>query len=245
MTVPQHTPVRRLRSSLAVGILCALLGFAAVVQVRSQDEGLLERSRRADLVQILDELTSRSQRLEQRVAQLRATRDELVTGADSRAAALAEAAERERVLSILAGTVPVRGPGIVLDISDPNGEWGAAGMLGAVQELRAADAEAISVESRDGGSAVRVVASTSFQDGDGGVIVDGVLLSSPWRIRAIGDQESLGGAMRFPTGVISQVTAEDVGGTAQVDERQEVVVEAVVRPPTLRFARPVEEPNGG
>ena len=55
------------RVDLAVAGLLAVLGFAAVVQVRStQEDGPLATARQEDLVQILDELTNRNDRLRSR-----------------------------------------------------------------------------------------------------------------------------------------------------------------------------------
>lgn len=234
---PWASRLRRLASpqlspgALGVSVLCAVLGFATVVQVRSLGEDTLERSRRDQLVQILDEISLRSTRLEEEVRTLQATRDELRSGADSRAAALAEARSRARTLSVLAGTVPVEGPGVEVSISDPNGKFGAPGLLGAVQELRAADAEAIAISGADGRTA-RIVVSTAFLPAGGGrVDVGGVRLASPYRITAIGDSGSLAGAMRFPRGVLAQVSGADVGGTATVVERDRLTITAVVPAP--------------
>ena len=61
------------------------------------------------------------------------------------------------------GPRPASGPGITLEISDPQGQVTAAVLLDTLQELRDAGAEAMQIDS------VRVVASTSFVDGTGGV----------------------------------------------------------------------------
>ena len=225
------------RGRLGIAVLCAVLGFALVVQVRSTNDSVLERSRRTDLVQILEEISQRSTRLEQEVSRLQVTRDELQTGANRRQAALEEAQQRARTLAVLAGTTPVRGSGIVLTLSDPDGKFGAAGLLGAVQELRAADAEAIEIRGAND-RAVRVVVSTSFTGTDTGVAVDAIELTSPYRITAIGDADSLAGAMRFPRGVIAQVESEDVGGSGSLSERDSVTIDTVAPTPSPAYASP-------
>jgi uncharacterized protein YlxW (UPF0749 family) len=244
---PRGTVRRPARPQSALGgglvaLLCAVLGFATVVQVRSRDDTVLDRSRRTDLVQILDEVTQRSDRLRAEELRLRETRDELLNSASRSDVAREEATARERTLSVLAGTVPVTGPGIVMTLTDPQGRVGAAGLLGAVQELRAADAEAVEIAGANG-RAARVVVSTAFVGTDTGVAVDGVDLTSPYRITAVGDADSLSGAMSFPRGVVAQVTGDDVGGTADVRERAEVTVEAVATLGAPGFASPVPEPS--
>src|SRR5947209_17602715 len=88
-----HPRLRRV--DIAVAVLVGLLGFAAVVQVHStKDEGVLASARQEDLVQILDDLNSRSLRLRQEVTTLTATRERLTSGSGQEAAAVAEARRR-------------------------------------------------------------------------------------------------------------------------------------------------------
>lgn len=101
---------------VAVAVLVGLLGFTAVLQVRGDDEDLLSRARRADLIQILDGLTVRGDQLERQIADLEADRRELVSGADSEQASLEQTATLARQLAVLAGTAAATGPGIVVKI---------------------------------------------------------------------------------------------------------------------------------
>src|SRR5204862_247268 len=77
-------------------------------------------------------------------------------------AALREARDRARTLGILTGTLPARGPGIVLTVVDPQGTVGADVLLDAVEELRDAGAEALQL------SGVCVVAQTPIVDDPAG-----------------------------------------------------------------------------
>jgi uncharacterized protein YlxW (UPF0749 family) len=115
-------------------------------------------------------------------------------------------------------------------------------LLGAVQELRDAGAEAIQVSGS--GGAVRVVASTWFADAggdaEGGVIIDGTTLGAPLTIEAIGDPDTLATATRFPGGVV-QTVEDRLGGTADVRTEDTVEVD-VVRPATeAEFASPAPD----
>ena len=58
------------RGQVVVAVLVGVMGFVAVEQFRASEEDLLARARRADLVQILDGLTQRSERLESQVRDL-------------------------------------------------------------------------------------------------------------------------------------------------------------------------------
>jgi uncharacterized protein YlxW (UPF0749 family) len=237
----------RLRSvDLLVAALLALLGFAAAVQVRStQDDGPLTGARQEDLVQILDELNNRNDRLRAEIDDLAEARARLAAG--SGPAALEEARRRAQVLGILAGTVPAEGPGIELVLRDPDRVLGADVLLDALQELRDAGAEAVQLEGPVGArgeatsvtTSVRVVASTSLLDGDDGVLVGGEQLRPPYRFVVVGEPATLASALQIPGGVVA--TVEQRGGTAEVRQQELVRVDALRALETPEYARPADD----
>jgi uncharacterized protein YlxW (UPF0749 family) len=239
-------PVRLLRPRLRrvdvlVALLLAVLGFAAAVQVRTtQTEGPLAYARQEDLVTILDDLSNRNDRLRAEITSLTEAQRTLTSGSNQSEAALAAARRRAQLLGVLAGTVPARGPGVVLTISDPTGRITADVLLDALMELRDAGAEAVQVEGA-AGRAVRVVASTELVDSGGGIAVDGVVLRSPYRFVVVGEAEVMAKALAIPGGVIDVVESESRRGTAEVEQSDELLVDALqtVEPP--RYARPAPE----
>lgn len=226
---------RASRGQLLAALLCALLGFALVVQVRQHSEADLESLRQSDLVRLLDDASERSDRLAAEEADLAATRDELLSGSNARQAAQEAAREQVAALGILAGTAPAAGEGVQLTVSDPDGVLTSAVLLNAVQELRDSGAEAIQVND------VRVTAATAFTDSADGVQVDGRPVRTPYVVRVIGDPETLATAMAIPGGVVRSI--ESAGGRAVVQQRDDVLVDALrpVRPP--QYARPASPPD--
>ncbi len=251
----QRTSWQQLRSALRPGankghllpaLLCAVLGFAVVVQVRSTQDAGLDGLRQSDLVRILDDVGERTDRLRAEARDLEDTRAQVTGGSSGTRAALDAARERSRVLGILAGTLPAVGPGIELTISDPQGKVGSDVLLDALQELRDAGAEAVEVSSLDG-PAVRVVASTSFVDPAEGaeegkpsrVEVDGTELTSPYRIRVIGEARTLAAALDIPGGVLDVLRQSDAQGV--VTQSEEVVIASLRAAPSPRYARPATD----
>lgn len=232
---PRRRPV-----DLLVGVLLALLGFAAVVQVRStQADGLLAGARQEDLVQILDELDNRSERLREEIDSLTATKQRLTSGSGASEAALAEARRRTQVLGVIAGTVAATGPGVTVRITDPETKVSASVLLDALEELRNAGAEAMQLEGTGPTgtiTAVRVVAQTAFSDDKTGVVVDGVLLRAPYRFVVVGDPGTLAGAMAIPGGVEDVVGT--LNGTVEVNRAARVRVGALRALAAPRYARP-------
>ena len=214
-----------------MGVLVGLLGFGIAVQVRSNTSTSgLPAARQEDLVRILDDLSSREDRLRRQVADLEAARSRLSTTGDTSSTALEEARKRSDALGILAGTVAAQGPGVVLTITDPDHRLAAEDLLDAVEELRAAGAEAVQV----GG--VRIGLDSSFTAADTGIAVDGVAVTVPYTILAIGDPPTLATAMGIPGGVAD--TAERAGGEATTEQRQQVVIRAVRPVKAPRYAQP-------
>jgi uncharacterized protein YlxW (UPF0749 family) len=226
---------------VGVAVLVGLLGFAAVVQVRGDDEDLLNRARRGDLFLILDGLTARGDQLEEQIAALENDRQDLVSGADSEQAALDQTAELARELAILAGTVEATGPGIIVTIVDPRGDVDARTMYSSVQELRSAGAEAIELSGADEDQ-VRIVADTYLVDDGDGIEVDGVHLEPPYRFTAIGDPQTLAEAMEFPQGVVDAISSD--GGTASVVQDDELVIDVVHEPAPPQYASPAPDDSG-
>jgi uncharacterized protein YlxW (UPF0749 family) len=227
--------VRPTRGQLIVAVLLAALGFAAVTQVRTNTvDDTYAGLREQDLIDILDGLADRTQRAQAEIQRLEQTRDDLQSETNSRQAALEAARTEGDTLAIIAGTVPVTGPGLRITIKEVNGQVRVEPFIDMVQALRSAGAEAIQINGE-----VRVVASSSFRDVDGGVLVDGQILSAPYIVDVIGGPEALGAALRFPNGPQEQFGEDD---TAELtyDELTAVDIEAVHEqdPPDIAEAEP-------
>jgi uncharacterized protein YlxW (UPF0749 family) len=112
----------------------------------------------------------------------------------------------------------------------------ASALLNAVQELRGAGAEVMQVTGGNG-PAVRLIASSYFRDADGGLVVDGVRLTSPYTLHVIGEPTTMRTALNIYGGVVESVGKD--GGTVTIDERTVVEVTAVRTGANLQHARPV------
>lgn len=227
------------RGHLLAGVLCAVLGFALVTQVRQTQNSTVGALRQGELVALLQNVTDQSARLDAQARQLEQQLQELQSGSDKTAVAEQVARERLDVYGVLAGTRAASGPGVQLDITDPQLAVSAATVLDTVQELRGAGAEAIQVAGQTG-SAVRVVVDTAFlDDATGrGVLVDRQLLTPPYRIVAIGDAASLHRALAIPGGILETLQTRQASG--RVIEQQSIMVSALRDPSTLRSARAAE-----
>jgi uncharacterized protein YlxW (UPF0749 family) len=224
-------------AGLLIGLLLALLGFGLVVQLQSNTGSGLATRRQDDLVRILDNLSSQEERLRQQIADLNQARDRLTTGGDNSAAALAEAKRRSDELGILAGTLAAQGPGIQMTITSPDGKVTAEDLLDAIEELRGAGAEAISV------GPARIGLSSAFtQDTPTSpIVVDGRTLTAPYVFLVIGDPPTLATAMNIPGGVVDTVRTHN--GETRIVQRNNLVIRVLrdVRAP--QYAQPSPTPT--
>ncbi|HYF74315.1 MAG TPA: DUF881 domain-containing protein [Nocardioides sp.] len=225
--------VRPSRGQVVVGVLLALLGFAAVTQVRfTEVDNTYANLREQDLIDALNNLASTSQRTEARIARLERTRDDLLSRTGAREAALAQAQDQADTLAILAGLVPVTGPGIRVTVTEQSGSVEVQSMVDTFQELRTAGAEAIQVNGQ-----VRVVASTAVEDTAGGLLIGGQLVSSPYVLDVIGEPHTLASSgVDFPDG--PRDLFEDDGASVTVEELASLDIESVVKPSEPEYAEP-------
>jgi uncharacterized protein YlxW (UPF0749 family) len=224
---------RATRAQLLAGVLCALLGFALVVQARQTQIQGLDSVSQSDLVRLLDNVTNAEARAEQDVRDEQAILDRLRSGTDSSAAAQEAARERLDTLGILAGTVPASGRGIELEISDPRRQVDSSVLLDTVEELRDGGAEVMQIGD------VRVVASTAFTDDADGVRVDQRLLAPPYLLKVIGDPQTLARLLQIPGGVLDVLTSK--GAQGKVTQPAVVTVDALRPASAPQYARPAQD----
>lgn len=230
-TVARLFRMRLSATNLLVALLCALLGFAVVVQIRQTRDESLSTLRQSDLVRLLDEVTQRSSELEESAADLRIARNELLTGSKDNAAALEIATQRAKTQGILSGRLPAQGPGVTMEIIPGESEIRPNTLFTILEELRNAGAEAVEVNG------IRIVASSHFVDSAQGTVLDGQVLAAPYRWIAIGNPDTLAPALEIPGGAMASVRT--VGGTGTIENHESVEINAIREPTDAQFATPI------
>ncbi len=224
------------RGQAVVGLLLAALGFAAAVQLRANDQSdSFTGARQADLIALISTLSLATDRAEAEIRDLQLTRDALRSDTEARQTALDLARTQVETLGILAGSISATGPGVRITVESRSGEVGTDQLLNGIQALRDAGAEAVEINDT-----VRVVAQTGITDSArSGLVVDGVALRPPLVIEAIGDPHTLATSVDFDGSFIDEV--EQVGGTVDVQELDDVEIASTVSVPAPAFAQPAEQ----
>lgn len=225
--------MRPSRRQWVVALVLALVGYGVVVQVRTNDVDTdYDTLRQQDLIDVLNGLAGTTQRTQSEIERLTRTREQLLDETSARGTALQEAREEVETLSVLAGLVPVTGPGIRITITEgEDGEVTLSSMLDLIQELRTVGAEAIQLNGE-----VRVVAQTAFEDVEGGLLADGTLVQAPYVVDVVGEPDVLAGAVEFALGPRAQIERD--GASLEVTELGSIDVEAVRELEEAEYAVP-------
>jgi uncharacterized protein YlxW (UPF0749 family) len=227
------------RSHVVFAVLAALLlgglGIAIVTQVKNTGSGdTLDSASPADLLVVLDTLNQREAALRQEIATLEQTLDTLRRSGSS-GAALDEARARLTALSIQVGSAPATGPGVTMSITDPGKGVGSEVLLDLVQELRAAGAEAISLQGAQG-APIRIGVDSWVSGSAGDLSVDGQRVTAPYSVVAIGDPPTLAAALNIPGGVVDTVARS--GGQLEIEQSQQVTISALRESKPRQYAQP-------
>jgi uncharacterized protein YlxW (UPF0749 family) len=211
---------QRSGTQVVITVLFVVLGYTLTAAIAdNESESILANARQSDLVSLLDDLAQREARLEAENSRLENARETLLGGDEY--SALNEAKRRADALGILAGSEPIIGTGIEVEIS---GNLTASTLIDAIQELR--DAGATAIQISDQSLAVRLVANSWFADSSSGVTVSGTALEVPITISVIGDPSVLVPAIEIPGGLVDTIGSG--GGQVTIVEGDAVDISATV-----------------
>jgi uncharacterized protein YlxW (UPF0749 family) len=179
-----RTSVRRRARIVSVWLIVLVVALVATVQIRSEVEvqRSLSGTDATSLAFLIDDLHRANESLEAEASDLARRRAQLQTGESGAAdQVLTDEAQRLRAVE---GLVPVKGPGVVIDI-DATGLT-VLDMQDALNNLAAGGAEAVDVNGH------RYAMGLPLAQTSDGVSIDGSIIVQPWTISVIGDPNRLG-----------------------------------------------------
>ncbi|WP_164996653.1 DUF881 domain-containing protein [Actinomyces minihominis] len=213
-------------------VLFLLVGFAITTTVRTQATDPLAGLNEDQLVTLLSDLDQREQNLRNERRELQAQISDLEEAADAQQTARDAVAQATQRAEIAAGSIPVEGPGVILNVGVPEGRLPVSVFVTTLAELRNTGAESISING------VRLNARAWFgRDENDSIVASGTVLQPPYEWRAIGDSSTLAVALEIRGGAASQYRA--YGATVLVQTVDDLQITAVVDPPEPVFAQPV------
>jgi len=213
------------KNTIALTVVCLILGTIiswqlssvknnrATTSVQNQrledvtDELLVTKKNYDDLVKRNEELKSENLKYE-----------DIRGNTNKETAALTTELERVRMV---AGLVDVQGKGVVVTLAD--GKTDSVidqDILDVLNELRASDAQAISVNDE------RVVAMTEVRIAGKYIMINSRQMVSPFVIKAIANPDKIEHSLRIIDGVIEKL--QTYGLTVSVEKSNKIVIQKVV-----------------
>lgn len=198
----------KFKRNIALTVICIILGIMIAWQYKSinynQSVASIQNKRTEELVAELLKYQKSNQDLNDRLQQLkednRALENEKV-GSNAVAQQFKEMLEDVRTF---AGYTDVKGRGVVvtLENNDFIPVYGDD-LMDVVNELRAAGAQAISISDRT--NEERVVAMTEIRDTENYIVINGVRMNPPFKIKAISDPDQLSNALSMIGGILEKL----------------------------------------
>ena len=202
---------------IAIAIVCVVLSAAITVQIRTMKNESSVVSQSFANSQLKDSLLEWKEKAENAEKELEKSTKELEEIRKSSTANSNNSEEKQKELAKynkLLGLTDVSGNGIILTVSDSNAESTTmdlnnllvhdTDLRNLINELANAGAEAISINDE------RIVSNTCITCAGNVIQINGKKVGSPFIIKAIGNQESLYGAITRPGGYTYMLKARSV-----------------------------------
>ncbi|MEU2348449.1 DUF881 domain-containing protein [Modestobacter sp. NPDC049651] len=252
---PPGSWLARHRGQLLVAATLLIAGLLVAVTYREAAAGAQGREQRREaLVEDIQAESATTDQLADQVAELNRQvtrqRDEALAASAVGQRALEQLSAAEQATALTA----VRGPGLEVVVgnadpasdTDPVGGSESVALAGLVQDrdlqqvvnaLWASGAEAVSINGQ------RLGATTTIRQAGSAILVDFRPLTSPYRVQAIGDQETLYNRFLVSPGARYVADLSKRYGLKFTVGRDKDLSLPAGSAPELRSARPLEEPQ--
>jgi uncharacterized protein YlxW (UPF0749 family) len=196
----------KLHTNIAIMVVCIVLGVILAWQYKSIDYNVkaasLQNKRVEDLKDELirskkenDDLSKRNGELEKRNREFEDARGKISKTTEL----LNEELERARTI---AGLTEVKGKGVIITINHNDYSYvDDINILDVLNELRASDAQAISVNGE------RIVATSEVRVAGRYIMINGKQMLAPFEIKAIADPEKVEHTLKMIGGVVEKLEA--------------------------------------
>lgn len=253
ISVKNNTNIKGLSSTqVIVCLICFLLSFFITVQVRTINKSESDILRLKTENELRDEIeqwkgmyntsASKINELNKKIEEYRAD----FSSTDDKIALIKKELD---TANVLAGTSQVKGRGITVKLDDTAALAQIAidagyydrnvyiihdtDIMSIINELAAAGAEAFSVNGQ------RIISTSAIRCVGPVIQINGVNVAAPFTILAIGEPDTLVGALNLRGGIISEVKEAKIDVT--IEKHDEIVIPAYDKVIEYQYAIPVTE----
>lgn len=210
--------------SLSITMISLLLGVIISWQYKSVvDNRKLQNNENIRLEDLKDEIITEKKNnedLRKIVTQLEKERLDVERDMGDRGLIENNLKKELAIARLVAGLTDVKGKGIEVELDHTfDGQVTDADILSVINELRASEAQAISVND------YRIVASSEIRKGGNYIIVNGRQVSRPFIIKAIADPDKLENALKMVGGVAETLGFYGIKYT--IEKKEEIFIPKV------------------
>ncbi|MCB2288910.1 DUF881 domain-containing protein [Clostridium sp. CS001] len=238
--------MKKLWSQISIGIVCILLGFMITYQFKMISKQSLVTDTDKNSPEILmenEQLKKSKEELKKKIDELNAKTKEyenVARGRDEQSELLYKELEETRILT---GGTEVEGKGLIIYITPKSNIFGSSAesqrindsdLVHIVNELNAADAEAISIND------IRLTSRSGIRNAGNAIIINDEKVSYNKRItiKVIGRQDILEGAMSF-SGAIPQNLM--LNCDISTEKSDKIKIEKYNKTYKFEYAKPIEK----
>ncbi|MGB9681744.1 MAG: DUF881 domain-containing protein [bacterium] len=233
----------------SLAVVCFILGLLSVTQIKFYEapKYTLYSMRNDQLVDLIQKLEEQRNSLIQEVNTLRDQITQYEESAVREKSVSAGVLKEMNRIKLWAGLVPVSGPGIVVTLDDSKKKVNSGAnpenylihdydLREIVNELWASGAEAIAINNQ------RIVVTSEIRCVGPTILVNGVRLSPPYVVKAIGDADSLISALTMPGGIISALNyiSKEFGIILKLEKKSKVLLPSYEGAISLKYSKSEE-----
>lgn len=238
--------MKNIKAQIAIGLVCLVSGFFVTLQLRTVRQNAVSNyPSQVRLQQTQELLRIEKEKTETLYAQVMEYKDE-ISEYQERAAANDSAVDMLmddlNKTQLLAGTVAVKGPGVIVTLDDNDSVTGNVmdenvyvvhddDVLRVLNELRAAGAEALCINEQ------RIVALSEIRCAGNTINVNNTRTAAPFVISAIGDSEQLSSGLNMRGGVVEELSR---WVKIKVETKNEITIPAYAGTTTYKHAKQVQ-----
>ena len=220
----------KIKISIVLGIMCFALTAGICIQIKTVknsnstvSQSYTENNLRAEVLKYKERYDNKIKEIEKIDKEL----EEEIQKATENNSELSDAQEQIKVGNKILGLSEVKGPGVTITVKDSDVEATNLvdsskylvhdkDILDIVNELKNAGAEAISINDE------RIVLTTSIICGGNVININEEKIGSPFVIKAIGDSETIYGAITRNKGYVATLTKDGIQVDVQKSEELEI-----------------------
>ncbi|WP_372994644.1 DUF881 domain-containing protein [Lutispora sp.] len=226
--------------------IALILGFFLAIQIKSDitSQGIITIPKLLAMEKDVSNLEVEIDNLQKSINELNLKLKDYETSLNESGSIYSSMMEEWKKIRNYAGMEKISGPGIIITMNDSDKEIEIGDnpelyiihdidVLEVINELRAAGAEAISINGE------RVLGTSSIECGGPIIIIDGKRHATPFIIRAIGDPKVLEASILAPNSYIDLM--EYTGIEIDVKKVENIVMDGYKSPLKLKYQKSIEE----